>query len=57
MAKSDNLKVAIGAIVITYVGFAVIWGILLFNETPDVPTLVGIGLIVTAGMLSLRSAK
>jgi drug/metabolite transporter (DMT)-like permease len=38
-----------------YVGFAVIWGILLFGEVPDAATFLGIGLIVASGVLSVRN--
>ena len=37
-----------------YVGFAVIWGILLFGEVPDAVTFLGIGLIVASGVMSVR---
>lgn len=39
---------------VTYVGFAVIWGVMFFGERPDALTLTGVGLIVLAGVLSLR---
>lgn len=37
-----------------YVAFAAVWGFLLFAEAPDRVTLLGIALIVTAGILSIR---
>ncbi|SLN33561.1 DMT family transporter [Ruegeria meonggei] len=37
-----------------YVGFAVIWGILFFNEIPDLVTISGILMIVGAGTLAVR---
>jgi drug/metabolite transporter (DMT)-like permease len=37
-----------------YVGFAVIWGILLFGEIPDGMTFLGIALIVASGVISAR---
>lgn len=39
-----------------YVGFAVMWGLLLFDEIPDATTATGIALIVVSGVLSIRSA-
>jgi len=57
IAYQNGPPSVVGTFDFSYVGFAVIWGILLFDETPDVPTLAGIGLIVAAGMMSLRSAK
>ncbi len=44
----------IGTFDFAYVGFAVVWGILFFAEYPDLPTAAGMGLIVLAGILSLR---
>ncbi len=37
-----------------YVGFATIWGILFFSEAPDAMTATGMGLIVAAGVLSVK---
>ena len=37
-----------------YVGFAVVWGYLFFVEVPSLMTVVGIALIVGAGLLSTR---
>ncbi len=47
----------VGTFDFSYVGFAVVWGIVFFGEIPDAGMLVGIGLIVLAGVMSLRSAK
>lgn len=44
----------IGTFEFAYVGFAVLWGILFFSETPDHLTLAGLALIVTAGILTVR---
>jgi drug/metabolite transporter (DMT)-like permease len=44
----------IGIFDFAYVGFAVIWGVVFFAELPDAITLLGVGLIVVAGVLSLR---
>ena len=38
-----------------YVGFAVLWSILIFNQYPDTVSVAGIVLIVAAGIISLRS--
>lgn len=37
----------------SYVGFATIWGIIFFGESPDAWTLIGIAGIVAAGMLAV----
>jgi drug/metabolite transporter (DMT)-like permease len=37
-----------------YVAFAIIWGMLFFNETLDFITIIGIIMIVTGGILSTR---
>lgn len=37
-----------------YVGFAAIWGLIFFGEVPDVIALVGMIVIVGAGILSMR---
>lgn len=44
----------IGTFEFAYVGFAVLWGILLFAERPDLLTLAGLALIVVAGALTIR---
>ena len=38
----------------SYIGFASIWGIVLFAEAPSLVTIAGISLIVIAGVLSVR---
>ena len=38
----------------SYVGFAVIWGFVLFAEIPGAQVSIGIGLIVTAGVFATR---
>jgi len=38
----------------SYVAFAAGWGLLFFAEVPDPITVIGIGLIVAAGMLAVR---
>ncbi|MEM8776237.1 MAG: DMT family transporter [Pseudomonadota bacterium] len=44
----------LGSVEFAYVGFAVIWGVAFFAEIPDAITLLGIGMIIAAGMISLR---
>lgn len=54
VAYQNGPSAMIGTFDFAYVGFAVIWGIVFFAEIPDVISLLGIGLIVGAGVLSLR---
>jgi len=44
----------IGVFDFSYVGFAVLWGLVFFSELPDILSLFGIALIVVAGMVSVR---
>lgn len=44
----------IGTFEFAYVGFAVLWGVLLFDEVPDGLTILGFIFIVSAGILSAR---
>lgn len=44
----------IGIFDFAYVGFAVLWGLIIFAEVPDLISLTGIALIVVAGIMSLR---
>jgi len=44
----------IGVFDFAYVGFAVLWGIVFFAEIPDLVAIVGMVLIVLAGVVSLR---
>ncbi|MDH3662819.1 MAG: hypothetical protein OEU92_22785 [Alphaproteobacteria bacterium] len=37
-----------------YVGFASIWGLVFFGEVPDFVALIGIVMVVVAGILSVR---
>tara|TARA_R110002020_G_scaffold133617_18_gene298142 strand:- start:1762 stop:2670 length:909 start_codon:yes stop_codon:yes gene_type:complete len=37
-----------------YVGFAAVWGAMLFGEIPDLQAVAGIALIVAAGLLAVR---
>jgi len=45
----------LGTFDFAYVGFAVLWGFLFFSEIPDPAAIVGMGLIVFAGVISLRA--
>ncbi|MEO1612279.1 MAG: hypothetical protein AAFU55_08000, partial [Pseudomonadota bacterium] len=54
IAYQNGSPAMIGVFDFAYVGFAVIWGLLFFAETPDAYALLGIALIVTAGVLSTR---
>lgn len=38
----------------SYLAFSVMWGIVFFAEIPDMPTMVGIAMIATAGIISVR---
>lgn len=40
-----------------YIGFAVIWGIVFFNEIPDLTSLVGIAMIVIAGTIAVTRQR
>ena len=44
----------VGTFDFAYVGFALIWGAVFFAERPDAIALVGIALIVVAGLLAVR---
>ncbi|MDW3181454.1 MAG: DMT family transporter [Roseobacter sp.] len=46
----------VGTFDFAYVGFALIWGVLFFAERPDRVALLGIVLIVVAGVLAVRRA-
>jgi len=37
-----------------YVGFATVWGMVFFAESPDTVTIAGMLLIVSAGILAVR---
>ncbi len=40
-----------------YVGFAVLWGLVFFAEVPDAISLLGIALVVIAGILAVRQGS
>ncbi len=44
----------VGTFDFAYVAFALIWGVVFFSERPDALALLGIGLIVLAGILAVR---
>jgi drug/metabolite transporter (DMT)-like permease len=44
----------LGTFDFSYVGFALVWGLVFFAEIPDLRSLAGMGLIVVAGILSLQ---
>ena len=37
-----------------YIGFAILWGVIMFNEVPDSITAIGILMIVVAGLISMK---
>lgn len=54
IAYQNGPPAMIGAFDFAYVGFAVVWGVILFAEIPDMVSALGMLLIVGAGILSLR---
>jgi len=54
IAYQNGPSSLVGVFDFSYVGFAVLWGIVFFGEIPDVFSIVGILLIVGAGIMSLR---
>ncbi len=47
----------VGTFDFAYVGFALIWGAVFFDERPDAVAVAGIALIVVAGVLAVRRPK
>ncbi|WP_226550065.1 DMT family transporter [Celeribacter naphthalenivorans] len=47
----------VGTFDFAYVGFAVIWGVVIFDERPQGAALAGIALIVVAGVLAVQRPK
>ena len=39
----------------SYLAFSALWGLLIFAETPDAPAVLGMIMIVAAGLMVLRS--
>ncbi len=54
IAYQNGPPAIIGTFDFAYVGFALLWGLVFFSEVPDLLSLVGIALIVIAGIMSLR---
>ena len=54
IAYQNGPPSVVGVFDFGYVGFSVLWSILLFNQYPDTVSVAGIVLIVTAGVISLR---
>ena len=54
IAYQNGPPSVIGTFDFAYVGFAVVWGVVFFSEFPDGMTLVGMALIVVAGIMSLK---
>ena len=54
IAYQNGPPSVIGIFDFGYVGFAVLWSILLFKQTPDNMSVAGIALIVIAGIISIR---
>lgn len=54
IAYQNGPSQMIGTFDFAYVGFSVIWGIVFFAESPDVVSVIGIAMIVMAGVISLR---
>ena len=57
IAYQNGPPSVIGIFDFAYVGFAVLWGVLLFREIPDALSLAGIAVIVLAGVLALGVRK
>lgn len=54
IAYQNGPPSVIGTFDFAYVGFALLWGVVLFAEIPDALSLAGIVMIVAAGILSVR---
>jgi len=54
IAYQNGSPSVIGTFDFAYVGFAVLWGIVFFSEIPDAVSVIGMVLIVVAGIVSLR---
>jgi drug/metabolite transporter (DMT)-like permease len=54
IAYQNGPPAVIGTFDFAYVGFALLWGMVFFAEVPDLLSLIGITLIVLAGIMSLR---
>lgn len=54
IAYQNGPPAMIGTFDFAYVGFAALWGLIIFSEVPDTLSIVGMIMIVGAGILSLR---
>lgn len=54
IAYQNGPPTIIGTFDFAYVGFAVVWGLVFFAEVPDLPSVLGMTMIVLAGVLALR---
>ena len=54
IAYQNGPSSVIGIFDFAYVGFAVLWSVLIFAEIPDIVSVAGMVLIVIAGVMSLR---
>lgn len=54
IAYQNGPPAVIGTFDFAYVGFALLWGLVIFAEVPDSLSLIGMVLIVVAGVMSLR---
>ncbi|MEM7059732.1 MAG: DMT family transporter [Pseudomonadota bacterium] len=53
-AYQNGPPAVIGVFDFAYVGFAVLWGLIFFAEVPDGLALIGIAMIIGAGIMSVR---
>ena len=53
IAYQNGKPSVVGIFDFSYVGFAVLWGFLIFNETPEPTGLIGMIMLVAAGMLTM----
>jgi drug/metabolite transporter (DMT)-like permease len=54
IAYQNGPPAMVGTFDFAYVGFAVLWSIIFFADIPDAISVLGMVLIVAAGILSLR---
>ena len=54
VAYQNGPSSIVGTFDFAYVAFAVVWGIVIFDEFPDALSLAGMSLIVLAGIISVR---
>lgn len=57
IAYQNGPSSVVGIFDFAYVGFAVLWSILFFSDIPDVVSIIGMVLIVVAGVLSIRQPR